>query len=234
MTSVKRIESRFVKENHLLGLGFPGQGYLFFRCTGVEPIRYKYTEVSSTAGDGVMTADEFVDSARLSSDQIASSVDNVLRITDCLHMYQTFIGWRPGAVRQYLYLPYDTPRRNLDVRSIYSKSPFGYIDGFESPFDCPSPDTELFIPKNLDVGFAWHNPTDATITLELNLLIRRLSVDLIRDVDLISRIISGAQPCRLVTVGGVGSQFSYQSVDIYDIEFVNLGSTREEIQKAVA
>lgn len=234
MTSVKRIEPRFVKENHLLGLGFPGQGYLFFRCSGVEPIRYKYTEVSSAAGDGLLTADEFVDTSRLSSDQISSSVDNVLRVMDCGHMYQVFMGWKPGVVRQYLYYPYDTPRRNLDVRTIYSKSPFGYIDGFESPFACPSPDTEIFIPKNLDVGFAWHNPSGESVTLEVNLLIRRLGVDIVRDEDLVSRILSGAQPCRLVTVGGISSQFSYQAPDIYDIDFVKLGSAKDEIKKALA
>lgn len=230
---LSKIEPKYVKENHLVGLGFYGQGYLFFRCAGVEGIRYEYDELFSTTSPGVMTADESKDSARLSSALMGQTIDNVLRISDCDHLYQVFMGWEPGIVRQYLYYPSETPRRNLDVRGIYSKSAFGYIEGRESPYAEPSPETELFIPKGLDVGFAWYNPSGASVTVKLNLIIRRLGVDVVRDPDLIARILSGSQPCRLTTIGGIGGNWSYRARDVFDVDFVPLDATRDQINNAV-
>lgn len=222
-----RIEGKFLKENQLLGMGFPSQGYIFFRCTGVEDIFYEYNESPSS-----VAANTQEDSSRLSI--AAYSIDNLLRVEKCDHIYQVFMGWKPGAVRQYLYYPYDTARRNLDVKAIYNKSPFGYIDGFESQYDKPSPETELFIPKNIDVGFAWWNPLSAAVTVEEHILIRRLQVDIVRDGDLIEKILKGTQPCRLVTLGGIGSSFNYNSRDILDAGFIKLGASRTEIESAVA
>jgi hypothetical protein len=39
---LSRIEPRFIKENHYLGMGFPKQCYLFFMVTGVEPMYFEY------------------------------------------------------------------------------------------------------------------------------------------------------------------------------------------------
>jgi hypothetical protein len=39
-----KIEHKFLKENQLLGLGFPKQGFVFFRVTGIEEIEYRYEE----------------------------------------------------------------------------------------------------------------------------------------------------------------------------------------------
>lgn len=222
-----KIEGKFIKENQLLGLGFPKQGYIFYRITGIEDVEYKYDE-----SPGSIAADTQEDSARLPMS--AYSIDNLLEVEDCDHIFQVFMGWRPGAVRQYLYYPFDTARRNLDVKTIYTKSPFGYITGFDSPYDSPSPKTEIFIPKALDVGFAWWNPLSSAETVEQNILIRKLETDIIRDVDLIDLILKGKQPCRLTTVGGVGSSMEYRAKNILDVDFVQLGNDREKIAAAVS
>lgn len=224
---VSNISDRFLKENQLLGLGFPGQGYVFFRCTGLEEVFYEYNESPST-----VAADTFEDASRLGI--AAYKIDNLLRVEKCDHIYQVFMGWKPGAVRQYLYYPYETARRNLDVKRIYTKSPFGYIDGFESPYDKPSMESEIFIPKGVEVAFAWWNPLSAAVTVEEHLLIRRLEVDILRDADLVERIMKGQQPCRITTLGGVGDSFNYPVRDALDIGFVKLGSSRSEIESAVA
>lgn len=223
---IHRIEPRFIKENQLLGLGFPSQGYVFYRVQGVETIYYNYDEVGSIA------ADTQEDAARFGI--AADSIDNLLRVTSCDHVYQVFMGWKPGAIRQYLYYPYETARRNLDVRRIKTKGAFGYIDGFESPFACPSPDTELFIPYNLDVGFAWYNPLEQAESLIINLCIRRLNCSVLHDADLIGRIQTGSQPCRLTTLGGISDSFDYKARSSLDVDFVKLDDTKETVQKAVA
>lgn len=221
-----RIEPKFVKENHLLGLGFPGQGYVFMRATGIEPIYYEYSE-----SPGSVAAETQEDSARLPI--AAYNIDNLLRVESCDHVYQTFMGWKPGAVRQYLYYPYETARRNLDVKRIYSKSPFGYIDGFESEYDRPSPDTEVFIPYKVEVAWAWWNPLKASVDVEEHILVRRMMVDIQRDADLIERILRGVQPCRFVTLGGIGDSFGYDSRKYMDIDLIKLGASRAEIDEAV-
>lgn len=222
-----RIENKFLRENQLLGLGFPTQGYIFARCTAVETISYEYNE-----SPGAVAANTQEDSSRLGI--AAYKIDNLLRVEKCEHVYQVFMGWKPSAVRQYLYYPYDTARRNLDVKAIYNKSPFGYIDGFESPYDTPSPETEIFIPKDIDVGFAWWNPLSVSVDVEEHILIRRLEVDIIRDGDLIEKILKGQQPCRLTTLGGLGSSFDYKARDILDVDFVKLGSSRAAIDSAIS
>jgi len=222
---ISRISDRFIKENHLVGLGFPAQGYIFYRVNGVETIYYNYDEVGSIA------ADTQEDVARLGIS--ADNIDNLLRVDQCNHIYQVFMGWQPGAIRQYLSFPYETVRRNIDVRRVKNKGDFGYIDGFDSPWDCPSPDTELLIPYKVDVGFAWYNPLQQAESLEINLVIRRLSADVLRDVDLIDRILKGSQPCRLATLGGVSDSFGYQSVEHLKVDFVGFNFTKDQIQKAV-
>lgn len=223
---ISRIEQRFLKENQLLGLGFPGQGYIFERVTGLEEIFYEYNESPAS-----IAADTFEDAARLGI--TAYKIDNLLRVEKCDHTYQVFMGWKPGAVRQYLYYPYETARRNLDVKRIFTKSPFGYIDGYESPYDKPSSTTEIFIPKDVEVAFAWWNPLNAAVTAEEHILVRRLQVDIIRDADLIERILKGQQPCRIVSLGGVGDSFNYDARQILDVDFIKLGASRSEIETAV-
>jgi hypothetical protein len=224
---LSRIEPKFLRENQLVGLGFPTQGYIFFRANSVETIEYDYTE-----SPGSIDADTWVDSARLPMS--AYSVDNVLRVTNCAHLYQVFMGWKPGCVRQYLYYPFETARRNLDVKAVYTKSPFGYLTGFDSPFSAPSPETELFIPKDIDVGFAWYNPSGETVDVEIKMIIRRIDIDIIRDSDLITRILNNQQPCRLVTEGGISSSMDYNAKSKLDVDFVKLGSSSDQIAQAVA
>jgi hypothetical protein len=225
---LKRIEPKFLKENQLVGLGFYGKGFIFFRVNGVEFIRYRYSEVP-----GALTADQFYDSSRLSSSAMGQSIDNILRVLDCDHLYQVFMGWSPGVVQQYLSYPYETTRRNLDVKAIFQKAPFGYIDGYDSPYDCPSPETEIFIPINIDVGFSWYNPGAVTVTPTLNLIIRRLGVEPIDDPQLIQRILTGSQPCRLTTLGGIGSQMNYNVSDYFPVDFIKLDASLAEITAAV-
>lgn len=222
------IESKFLKENQLLGLGFPHQGYIFMRCLYAEEIMYTgYSE-----SPGSIAANTFEETAKLPINTF--SIDNLLRVEDCDHIYQVFLGWKPGSVRQYLYYPNDMARRNLDVKTIYSKSPFGYVEGFQSEYDRPSPATELFIPKDLEVGFAWWNPLSESVDVRTNILIRRMTIDIIRDVELVNRILTGSQPCRLTTMGGSKGTVGYNAKQLLDVDYVNLGSSREEIAAAVS
>ncbi|RKY40762.1 MAG: hypothetical protein DRP85_07985 [Candidatus Makaraimicrobium thalassicum] len=225
---ITRIEPRFIKENQLVGLGFPDQGYVFWKVHSIENIFYEnYTE-----SPGTLAAGEFDDPARLPMD--AYSIDNLLRVESCDHLYQVFMGWSPGVIRRWTAYPFENTRGNLDVKAVYTKSPFGYIDGYESPSTAASPQSELWIPKDIDVGFAWYNPTNVSEDVMINMLIRRISVRIIRDADLVEKILKGTQPCRLVTLGGISGSIEYRSRQMLDVGMVSLDATRDEIEAALS
>ncbi len=224
---ISRIEPHFIKENQLVGLGFPDQGYVFFRINGIEEVVYdNYTE-----SPGSIATATYKDAARFPIDEF--SIDNLLRVEYCDHLYQVFMGWQPGGIRRYLAYPYENLRGSLDVKRVYTKSPFGYIEGFESPSKQPSPKTELWIPKDIDVGFAWWNPLPETETVQIDMLIRRLDVSVLRDIDLVDRILKGTQPCKLVSLGGIAGTMDYAAKRLLDVDYVKLGATRAEIESAI-
>ncbi len=225
---ISRIEPQFIKENQLVGLGFPDQGYVFFRINGIEEVIYdNYTE-----SPGAIAANTYEDAARLPISEF--SIDNLLRVEYCDHLYQVFMGWQPGGIRRYLAYPYESLRGSIDVKRVYTKSPFGYIEGFESPPNQPSPKTELWIPKDIDAGFAWWNPLSTSETVQIDMLIRRLDVSVLRDSDTVERILKGSQPCKLKSIAGISGTMDYDSRRLLDVGYVQLDATRPEIDAALA
>lgn len=236
---ISRIESKFLKENYLLALNFPGVdegGILPLRVLAREFIQYKYQAVSITnegarPTTGTVAADTQIDSSRLTLNTF--NLDNILKVSDCNHVYQVFMGIKPSAIRQYLYYPFEKSRRNLDVKSIFSKSPYGYVDGFESPYEYPSEQTEIWIPKDVDVGFAWHNPLNSAEQIDINLFIVRYLIKVIRDSDTVQGIIAGKIPARVATLGGLDS-FTYNARDIFNADLIPFDATSDKISSAIA
>ena len=236
---ISRVEHLFLKENYLLALNFPGVqegGILPLRILAREMIQYKYQAVTETnegarTTTGTVAADTQEDSSRLTLSTF--NLDNVLRVTDCNHVYQVFMGIKPSAIRQYLYYPFEKSRRNLDVKSIFTKSPYGYIDGFESPYNYPSEQTELWIPKDVDVGFAWHNPLNSAEQIDINLFIVRYLIKVMRDADIVEGILKGKTPARVATLGGIDS-FTYDSRNIFNADLIQFDASREQIEAALA
>lgn len=219
-----RVDKLILKENFLLGLSFPGAGCVFFRVSAREYVPYVYDEV------GDVDADEWIDSTRLGLS--AKNITDVLHVEDCDEIYQVFMGISPGPLKCYTHYPVDSIRGNLDETNNYTKSDFGFVDGFESSFNNLSPKTEIWIPRGMKVGFAWHNPTDRTVRALLNLMIVRYRVQIIRDSDLIHRILTGRKECRIATIGGV-DQISYNTRHVWDIDPVPFDSTLDEINALV-
>lgn len=235
---ISRIEHLFLKENYLLALNFPGVqegGVLPLRVLAREMIQYKYQAVTETnegarATTGTVAADTQEDSSRLTL--ATFNLDNVLRVTDCNHVYQVFMGIKPSAIRQYLYYPFEKSRRNLDVKSIFTKSPYGYIDGFESPYDFPSEQSELWIPKDVDVGFAWHNPLNSAEQIDIKLFIVRYLIKVVRDADIVENILKGKLPIRVATLGGIDS-FTYDSRNVFNADLIPFDAPRDKIEAAL-
>ena len=225
---ISRIKPSFIKENQYVGLNFPNQGYVFWKIEAIEEIPYEgYTESPGTIAAGIRK-----DSARLPIS--ADSIDNLLEVKECHHLYQVFMGWSPGVVKRWEAYPSETLRKSLDVKMVTVGGDFGDITGFESPKTAPSPQTELWIPTAIDVGFAWENPSNVSVDVEISMMIRRIEVRVLRDADLIEKILKGNQPCKLKSLGGIEGSLNYNTRSRLDVGTLFLDATRDEIEAAVA
>lgn len=233
-----KINHLFLRDNFLLGLNFTRDGIVPLRVLGREMIVYEYPAISKTnegsrTTTGTVAADTFVSSSRLTFSEY--NIDNALRVLDCNHVYQVFMGIKPSAIRQYLYYPSESSRRGLDVKPIFSKSPYGYLDGFESPYNAPSEQSEIFIPKGIDIGFAWYNPLSVAKQIDLNLLVVKYLVKVVRDGDIVESMIKGKTPARIATVGGItGESLGYNSRIVFNTDLIPFTATREDIEGAIS
>ena len=221
---LSRIRPLFLEENYLLGLGFP-KGYVFFRVKRREFFVYIYDERDEIAAAGYNTEAQFGIAAR--------NVANAFRIpTNSSHIVQLFRGMNPSQYKTYLGVPYTTPQHNLDEAARLASSDWGYLSGWESPLNYPSPETEIWIPFRLDIGFAEHNPTNDTIYPMLKFYIMRYDTELLRDPELIMKILDRRTACRLATVGGL-VDFDYHYQEYYHIDPIELGDSREAVAAKV-
>jgi hypothetical protein len=241
MIDLSRIEDLLLKENYLLLLGFSGK-FVPMRIIKRELIIYLYDPIAegmisaevpaSTSTDGVRNLG-WVPPQRPSSSILPSRPTNVLAVTTKNRIYQLFYGIAPSACRVFKRLPAATAQENIEITNWDQSYPaFGFVDGFESPLDYPSPRTETFIPYGMDIEFGFANPLPYSIRPLLKFYINRLEIGIIKDVELVMKMLNGQVPCSIKTVGGI-SPFDYPIADNYAIGTISLGATRDEVARAL-
>ncbi len=222
-TDFSDVEKHLLKENYILGLNVPSAGLVFFRIEAKEVINYVYDEIAEL-GPG-----SFVNYQRLGISSF--NVSNAFEVKHEPIIYQIFYGIEPSAVRMYVGYPVDMPIGNLETRNVFASGPFGFKDGFQSPFPKPSFLTELFIPYNLQIGWALANPLNDNAKPLVNFVIGKYVVDVICDPDLIMRIMSGKKEARIATLGGAtyNSSLRYDVKSTWGIDPIPMDATAEEI-----
>jgi len=225
---------RLLQENFNLGLGFPQKGFVFFRILFKESFSYLYDRIldeASVSTAGQISADEFLNAFVFEN----ASGDDILEVREVDHIYHLFYGISTSALRTYLYMPSQTARRAPDVETIVARAKWGYIDGFESGFNEPSPRTEVFIPEGENlIAFAIWNPLTVPITDPLVWFTgAKYKVMVIRDVPTVIRLIRGEAPARFATIGGAKEEFPYDPRSRWDVDFVRPGMTETEIRAAL-
>lgn len=228
---VTTIEDLTLKENYLIALNFPDAGLVSFKVTAREQILLAPYQINYSSTQACFGGDEWKDHAKIPH-PTDTSIDNILEVDRKLHLYQLFYGIRPGCARSYLAYPTGKNRRSLDKKEIVSKSSFGYVDGKMSPYDDPQPISEIWLPRDIDIGFAWYNPTGDNITINVSWLINRYKVELINSPDTVEKILNRTLTCRIATLGGIDS-FSYSPMNVWGVSPVPLDATRAEIEKAL-
>jgi len=236
---LERIDKVIVRENHNIGLGFK-DGYVFFRATHRElfPLLYDlFAEISDFAGAGAteMDAAEYVSAKELKSDTLAAT--NIFKVDEKDHVYQLFFGVSPSVCRVFPAYPRETEINHLDVglhTSTYTI--FGFIDGFESPVNKPSPRSQIFVPYGPLIGFAFYNYAPYAIKPMMRFIVNRLKVEVIKDPDLIMKILQRRVECTFATIGGIENPWGTSKANYknwWKVEPVSLLATRDEVASAV-
>jgi len=232
MTEPTTIEDRFLLENYLLGLVFPAKGFVFFRIDNVADYEYLYDRIIAEAGLTQLNGDVWIDPIKM----LDSAGNDILQVGEGPppHLYQIFYGLDPSALKSYKCIPKTTLPVAPDVTTVTTKSWFSYIDGFKSPLDEPHVSTETWLPYGSDMiafAFHWARQDPALYTL-MRFTGKMYNVTVIKDADLIERLIRPGAQVALRTVGFLDT-FRYDPTKPWGVSFVPFGATRDEIVKAV-
>ena len=234
-----RIDKQLVKENYNIGFGFR-DGWIFFRVTHRElfPLLYDLiAEIPDVFGVGEinMPAGKYVTPKELKSDTLAAT--NIFAVKEKKHAYQLFYGMSPSVLRMFPAYPRETEINQLDVGLHLPTYPiFGFIDGFESPLDAPSPRSMLFVPYGPLIGWAFYNYAPYSIQPMIRFIVNRLKIETIKDPDLVMKILERRVECTFATIGGVDAPWGTSKENYrewWGVLPVPLLATREEVERAV-
>jgi len=225
------IDDLTLKENYLLALMFPDKGIVPFRILAREQLKFDPLVIEYSTVATAFVLDGWKDASKLGH-PTDTSVDNILEVDEAKHLYQVFYGIRPSDIRAYMNYPSGKTRRNLDIKEVSARADFGYVDGNMSPYDDPQPVSEFWVPKDLDVSFGWHNPASVSQIVITKWVINLYAVEVIKDVDLVEKILKRRVECRIATLGGVES-FSYAPENVWKVNPIPLTATKEEIAAAL-
>jgi len=231
MPTAKTIDELQLLENYLLALNFPDKGIVPFRILTKEQIVWDPYVIKYSSTTTPFPANGWKDSAKIGH-PTDTSIDNILEVDNKLHLYQLFYGIRQSDVRAYLSYPEGKTRRNLDIKAVSSRADFGYVDGAMSPYNDPKPVSEVWIPKDLDIGFSWYSRASVEQEIYVKWVLNLYGVELIKDVDLVEKMLKRKIECRIATLGGIDS-FIYDAKVVWGVDPIKLTATREEIEVAL-
>ncbi len=144
----------------------------------------------------------FVDNVQLTLQSVAQ-VTNIFQTLNQGELLQVFVGMYPRYLRTYLRQPINSavPVMDQNINASQSFTDPGFIDGFESPLDNPSPRTEVVVPQSATPAWALANPVSVPIVPQFRLYINRLVVEGITDQALLREVFLGRAPARWVSLG---------------------------------
>ena len=229
-----RIEQLLLKENHNVGLAF-AEGFVFLRVLYRELVWVTY----DPSIEGLTTLVN-IPGRTFRSKQLFSSpsgelnVPNVFKVDKSFHVYQIFIGIQPSQAKLFLAAE-STEQKELDVATWGTNSDyrFGYVDGFQSQFYRPGPQGELFLTPQLGETFGVFNPMPYTMSPTFSFSINRMQIAVIKDGNMVSRMLQGVTPARLASVGGGIASPRYNMEKEWKVKPVRLDATAEEVRAAV-
>lgn len=188
---VLEIDEEIPKENYFVGLLFD-EGYWVVRLVRKQQrtvLDYGFGNIEAGSASDWMTPTD--DEGRYYLEPQDQSI-----------IYQIFLGIAPSTAKIYLSYPRRVDRMNLiTVREIPGN--IGYWNGEMSPYDNPSPETELWTVEDLVPYFNAENPgiTGKAQNIWVKFYVTPFSYKVVRDMALIRKFIDGEKRCRMITMG---------------------------------
>lgn len=148
----------------------------------------------------------YIDLNQLQLSSIAN-IQDMFNIPNDTDVYQVFTGIAPSYVR-FVYKQPSTERLGvMSQKTIYDSPNFYNIgfDGFHSPLDNPSPDTEIFAIPGISFSMILINTVSVPVSPTVKFIINRASTAPVSDPNIINGIKMGKIPAKVVTIGGLSS-----------------------------
>ncbi|MEM3290442.1 MAG: hypothetical protein QW046_02900 [Candidatus Micrarchaeaceae archaeon] len=158
---------------------------------------------SSAVLNGIRPLNNISDQ-QFGSTYITGNPNNVFTLSNKQRLYQVFFGVSPSYTRVFYYFPATTQQGAMDV-GVWSSNyfQFGFIDGFQSPFDDPSPLSEFVVPYGAEPAFTLVNPVTVNIAPLFNFFVNRAVVTLIKDANVVYDMFTSNT--KKLVVGGLSS-----------------------------
>ena len=189
------IDNYTPKENWFVGLLFE-EGYWVIRLVRKQQ-RTIYRDYAFNDGNPIASGD-------VSNWETPTDTEGryYLEPQDQSIVYQFFVGISPSIAHLYLAYPKRQDRMSLITpRDVPGN--IGYWSGEDTPYNDPSPETEMWAVKDLVPYFVAENPaiTGKDLNIYANFFITPFSYKVVRDINLIKQFINGEKRCRMITMG---------------------------------
>jgi len=241
--SLDRIEKRILKENYLFAPIFK-DGIIPLRILGREQFFYYYDPAAegtwttgvpaSTSSDGVTNLG-WQAPVRFGSNKLPGNPSNVFGFTDSAKFIQLFYGLEPRDIKVLTNMPAEKGQKNMPMFVwTTSYNQFGFVDGLNSPFKRPAPDSETLIPPSIDVAFGVAHPLPFVVYPIFAFVVNVLRVEVVRDPGIVAAMLLRKTDPETIyrTIGGL-ADFAFPYRNVYDCDAIPLGAKADVISAAL-
>jgi len=152
----------------------------------------------------------YVDFNQLQLNSIAN-IQDLFNIPNSSDVYQVFAGVAPSYIRfVWKQPPVAKSLGTLSQSTIFDQATYYEIgfDGFMSPFEQPSADTEMFAIPGVSLSLYIINTVSVPVVPTFKFIINRMSTVPVTDQNTINGIMSGKIPAKFVSISGVNMAVS--------------------------
>jgi hypothetical protein len=155
-------------------------------------------------------------------------------------MLQVFMGIAPSPLRIFRYYPsLDAIGNLVDGTKVHwggreAEYNLGYVDGFVSPKNDPTIDSEFFFPPVSSMLFTVVNPVAVPAVPSIKFYINQMVLEPVSSVALAQKILDRVVPAKRATAGAFNKGVSLTDSDgkLFGVSPVPLDATVQELQKA--
>lgn len=195
----KQRDNRMLKPGMFAGLKFD-EGWWFIQIVGNEYVELKPFVLQNSNEERATIA---ADTAGVDTDQIEDSQNRLVLEPDDDErnlVYQIMYGIAPSRMQVFTLYGRDRNEALQDYDN--PGDPAAYVNGFDSPYNNPSREAELFYVNSMSpLRLQAFNPTDEAAEARLSFHVNKLRYTTVTDQGLMKAMLQGQQPARLVMLG---------------------------------